>query len=344
MVKILIDTCIWLDLAKDHRQQSLVNVIDELISQKKIQLILPKLIVDEFTRNKDRIIEETGKSVSGIIKSVREVVKSFGEEEEKEAVLEYLTNIDYKKPILGKYSAMGTANWISTIFSSATVKDITDEIKLKAFKRAENNIAPFHNAKNNSNDALLLEAYLDELNTSPSKSGRFIFVTHNTKEFSDLAGNNNNPHPDLAVHFDGAKSRYFINLSEALKNVSPRLVPSLIEERNMFDRNPRQLSDILEAEEEMLDRVWYNRHKYREWLISTGKIKIIPDENFSIETSQSTITKSIWAGALKSAKKMEKKRGKKNLGPYDDFEWGMVNGKLSTLRWVLGEDWDELYT
>lgn len=36
--------------------------------------------------------------------------------------------------------------------------------------------------------------------------------------------------------------------------------------------------------------------------------------------------------------------GEENLGPYSDFEWGMLNGKLSALRWVMGEDWDELYT
>jgi hypothetical protein len=36
--------------------------------------------------------------------------------------------------------------------------------------------------------------------------------------------------------------------------------------------------------------------------------------------------------------------GSENLGPWSDFEWGIINGKLSALRWVTGDDWDMLDT
>jgi hypothetical protein len=48
----------------------------------------------------------------------------------------------------------------------------------------------------------------------------------------------------------------------------------------------------------------------------------------------------VWNGALESAKRIKKKYGIENVGPWSDFEWGMMNGKLSALRWVLGENWE----
>ena len=54
--------------------------------------------------------------------------------------------------------------------------------------------------------------------------------------------------------------------------------------------------------------------------------------------------RDIVKGALFAARRVEKKYGRKNLGPYADFEWGMINGKLSALRWILGDEWDMLDT
>jgi hypothetical protein len=48
--------------------------------------------------------------------------------------------------------------------------------------------------------------------------------------------------------------------------------------------------------------------------------------------------------ADEAARRIEAKYPPSELGPYTDFEWVMLNGKLSALRWVLGSDWDFLDT
>ncbi|UQN70560.1 hypothetical protein L0Z11_06690 [Burkholderia multivorans] len=45
----------------------------------------------------------------------------------------------------------------------------------------------------------------------------------------------------------------------------------------------------------------------------------------------------MWEGALAAAKRIEDEIGLDNLGPWSDFEWGMINGKQSALRWILGD-------
>jgi hypothetical protein len=112
---------------------------------------------------------------------------------------------------------------------------------------------------------------------------------------------------------------------------------------------PRKSSEISDAIEELTDRVWYDRHMVLRHQIETGKCKIIAKKDFGpalyrASATGKLIVDDILAGAIKSAKRVEKKYGKKNLGPYSKFDWGMINGKLSALRWVFGEDWDELYT
>ena len=91
----------------------------------------------------------------------------------------------------------------------------------------------------------------------------------------------------------------------------------------------RDIKKILEAEEEYFDKIWYNRH------LSLTR---------EIELGLSTVDDEIWRRALEARKRIEEKYGKENLLPHDDFEWGMMNGKLSAIRWILGSEWDFLDT
>lgn len=79
--------------------------------------------------------------------------------------------------------------------------------------------------------------------------------------------------------------------------------------------------------------------------IDEGKIKVVDKETYPRPArSPETIEREVLKGALMAAPRVQRRYGKKNLGPWDDFEWGMINGKLSALRWVLGDEWDMLDT
>ena len=193
-------------------------------------------------------------------------------------------------------------------------------------------------------DAILIETYADCVRGKAAAGVRFAFVTHNKSDFSIEHGNHKMPHPDFASLFSRIKSLYFINLPEALRRVEPSLVTDIMLEHS-WTQEPRGLTEILEAEDLLFHQVWYNRHWNLRIGIEKGKIKVVDQETYPRPPGPpQTIQRDVWKGALKAARGVERRYGKKNLGPWDDFEWGMINGKLSALRWVLGDEWDMLDT
>lgn len=84
----------------------------------------------------------------------------------------------------------------------------------------------------------------------------------------------------------------------------------------------RPIRQIRRAENEFYEKMWYGR---------------------SGDVDKTALDPEVKRRVKRSKREIEKKYGKKNLF-VNDFGWGMFNGKLSALRWVLGDEWDVLDT
>lgn len=343
MFKILIDTCVWLDLAKDYQQLVVLAALEELVQQGEIELVLPRIIIDEFARNKDRVIEQSSRSISSTLKRVKEVVEKFGDPQQKGVVISQLNDVDHRLPILGE-AAVEMVSRIERLFSNTPIIEISDAVKLRAAQRALDKRAPFHRQRNGIDDAILIEIYADLIGEGEVTGNQFAFISHNTHDFSHPHANKKLPHPDIAACFSTTRSLYFINLSEALQYIQPEQFEDLMFEHNWVEE-PRRLTEIIEAIDEFTTKIWYDRHQVLREKIEAGIVEIVEKESFPIKDNETrSIQRDIWEGALRSAAKVEERFGLDDVGPWDDFEWGMINGKLSALRWVLGDEWDMLDT
>ena len=232
---------------------------------------------------------------------------------------------------------------VEALFAASHVEETTDALKIKAATRAIDKRAPFHKAKNSIDDAILIETFADVIAAERGPSVTFAFVTDNHHDFSGT--DRRYPHPDIEGIFKDGDVTFSVNLLEVLTSYAPDWFVDFPDVDMEQFEEPKRLSEILAAIEEFHDKVWYNRHWGSRNDIESGRIKVVERVDWTPGKPypQNVIDRGIWEGALKAAEGVEAKY-LGDLGPWDDFEWGMINGKLSALRWVLGDEWDMLDT
>lgn len=296
-----------------------------------LELLVPSVVIDEYERNRARVEACMTASIEQRFKLIRQDLDEYGGSDHEQA-LSLVDELAHEVPLIG---AMTTRNFdeVLDLLRAGRTLEATDHDRRRVVERGLSKQAPFHRSRNSVADALLIELFASQTHTADLSIEPHAFVTSNSDDFSLPNGDKRQPHTDLAALFASQGSHYGLGvdgLNGILLDHFGDELTELFEETD-FQEEPRRLVEISAAEQEFFDRVWYHRSLQREYrLLNEGRVEEA-ERNFRI--------------ARAGRERVEAKYTEQGqLAPYTDFELGMLNGKLSALRWVLGAEWDFLDT
>ncbi len=328
---LLVDTSTWLDLAKRRDGQRWITALRLLVDQRGLRLLVPDVVIDEFERNRDRVETTMTTTVAQRFKLMKQDLGDYGGRDYDQA-LAVIEGLAHEVPLIG---AMTTRNFndVLDLLRSGTRIDPTDDQRSRVVQRGLEKKAPFHRSRNSVADALLIEMYATAVDGADLTEDPHAFVTTNSDDFSLPNGDQREPHRDLADLFAADGSAYGLGV-DGLNAILLGHFGEDIEEfftETHFEEEPRKLTEIMAAEQELFDRVWYHRSRQHQYLLEDAGDDQEVERLISIAGPARARVESTYT-----------EEGQ--LGPYTDFALGMLNGKLSTLRWVLGSEWDFLDT
>lgn len=331
MLYLLIDTSTWLDLSKRRDGRRWIIALRVLVQNGKAQLLAPSLVVEEFERNRDRVETSMTASIAQRFKDIQQDLNDYGGTTQEQA-RQLIGDLARDVPLIG---AMTTRNFDEALelLRSGRAIEPTDKERQGVVERGLKRLAPFHRSTNSVADALLIELYATAIQGADLDKDPHALITSNSKDFSLPNGDQRQPHSDLISLFGSPGSTYGLGvdgLNGVLLEHFGEEIEELFEETDI-EEEPRRLDEILAAEEEMFDRLWYHRSLQHEYA--------------SLNTGDTVGVDKLRAVAGPGRHRVEAAYPDPGqLGPYTDFELGMLNGKLSALRWVLGSEWDFLDT
>lgn len=329
VLRVLVDTSTWLDLARLRDGQTWIVALCQLMQQGELELLVPEVLIHEFLRNRGRVEAAMSSGVSERFRNLRRDIVNYGGEDRDEA-LNWIDALAHHVPLIG---AMTTRNFddILDLLGGGRRIEPDDAMHGAVVRRGLEKLAPLHRNKNSVADALLIELYASVV-AGRQHEDAFAFVTSNSSDFSASGKDPHEPHPDFAVLFASDHSTYVLGVDGLISLIGEQKFfefEELVEEAEAFREEPRRLDEILRAEQEFFDRVWHERHLMFRMRYEAG------------DPGRATV--EIYRQALAAAEQIEGRWP--DVRPVEsDFEWGMWNGKLSALRWVLGSEWDFLDT
>jgi hypothetical protein len=336
MLRLLIDTSVWLDMATRRDGQKWIVPLRVLVLQGKLELLVPSLVIEEFDRNRPRLEAAVTTSVLDRLRQLRRELREFAGSQSEHVWL------DETRQHIPLVNSMTPQNFreIAKILRNGKPLTPTGVHYSRAVQRGLDKKAPFTSDKNSVADALLIELYSSQLEQATSDDV-CCFATSNHRLFSLPNGDHRQPHPDLGDIFSNPRSHYLYQVEGLHEMLLNHFGDEFLEEYEEIEflineQEPRTLAEIVEAEAEYFDKVAYVRFVVRADNECTQYPEDTQEERFN--------------EMLASRADIESKYGHdelwKAIGPGHDeaWEYGYISGKLAALRWVLGSEWDFLDT
>ena len=328
MLSLLIDTSIWLDLAKRPDGQQIIVPMRLFVHWNRLELLVPSLIFDEFERNRPRAEAAATSSVRERFRLLKKDVQEYG----GDATQQWLDEIRHQVPYVAARSLQNFSQIADLLRNGRQLEPEAGEYQAVVERSLEKR-APFHLHKNSVADALLIELYKSTFSRTDRRDHKFGFVTSNYHDFSAPNGDRRQPHPDLVSLFDSERSKYFYDvdgLNAALLEHFGEDFTREAEQTEAVQPEARSFKEIVDAEKEYFDKIWYARRAMWDADVSEGEQELHPTVMQRVRATMQSIA--------------ERYGGEDNILPADDWQWGYMHGKLSALRWVLGDEWDFLDT
>lgn len=99
MLRLVADTCVWLDLAKTVNGEPLIAACRQLIEEERLELLVPQLVIDECERNRGRIEADMARSVSATFHRVRAAVDEHGRGDGRDEALKQFRRIAWRSRV-----------------------------------------------------------------------------------------------------------------------------------------------------------------------------------------------------------------------------------------------------
>jgi hypothetical protein len=217
--KILLDTCVWLDLAEDFYGDEILKQLGSFVENGCVELLKLDIIDAEFHRNKEGKSKGLSSSIRTRVADIRKFTKHIDSPTVAKEVLEAMdiltSQIEPVEELISKRFSR-----IEQMLQKATRIKPSKNVLQNTIDRGLDKRAPF-GRKNSVADSIIIEAFGELAEDQKLGNARFAFITSNTTDFSDKK-NHKLPHQDLSGFFK-SNIDYSINVAEYLSDIAKEI-------------------------------------------------------------------------------------------------------------------------